>query len=62
METAQRNETGVIEWGLAARALPGQAVSGDLHLVQSVGDDVLLAVADGLGHGEAAEAAARLFK
>jgi negative regulator of sigma-B (phosphoserine phosphatase) len=60
METAQHNETGVIEWGLAARALPGQAVSGDLHLVKLVEGGVLIAVVDGLGHGNAATEAARI--
>ncbi|HEY6170229.1 MAG TPA: SpoIIE family protein phosphatase [Verrucomicrobiae bacterium] len=48
------------EWGVAARALPGQTVSGDLHLVKPLNDGVLLAVVDGLGHGEEATVAARI--
>ena len=40
-----------IEWGVATRALPGQAESGDRHLVQRFPDGVLAAVVDGLGHG-----------
>jgi negative regulator of sigma-B (phosphoserine phosphatase) len=49
----------VIEWGVATQALPGEAQSGDLHLVKQVGTSVLVAVVDGLGHGAEAAAAAR---
>lgn len=49
-----------IEWCVVSRALPGQAVSGDLHVVTSVGENVLVAVVDGLGHGDEATAAARI--
>ena len=49
----------LVTWGVAARALPGQAVSGDLHLVKSFADRVLIAALDGIGHGEEAAAAAR---
>ena len=49
-----------IEWSVASRALPGQAVSGDLHVVAPWSDGVLLAVVDGLGHGDEATAAARI--
>jgi phosphoserine phosphatase RsbX len=45
-------------WGVATRALVGQAVSGDRHLVAPFPHGVLLAVIDGLGHGEDAAAAA----
>jgi phosphoserine phosphatase RsbX len=49
-----------LEWAMAGRPLPGEAVSGDLALALRTGDDVLLAVIDGLGHGVlAAEAAGR---
>jgi phosphoserine phosphatase RsbX len=49
---------GVIDWGVAARALPGQLESGDLHVVEPVPGGALVAVIDALGHGpEAAEAA-----
>src|SRR2546427_7449803 len=50
----------VIEWGVATCALPGQAVSGDLHLVKSFGECVLIAAVDGVGHGNEALAAARI--
>jgi negative regulator of sigma-B (phosphoserine phosphatase) len=48
----------MIECGVAARALPGQARSGDLELVKSFPDGVLVAALDGVGHGEEAAAAA----
>lgn len=47
-----------VEWGVAAKQMPGQALSGDLYLVEPTERGTLVAVADGLGHGkEAAEAA-----
>ena len=50
----------LLDWGVAAVALPGEAESGDLHLVRSVEGGVLVAVVDGLGHGTEAATAARL--
>jgi len=49
----------LIEWGVATLALPGEAQSGDLHLVKPVGTGVLVAVVDGLGHGADAATAAQ---
>ncbi len=49
----------LIEYGVAQLALPGEAESGDLHVVQPVDRGVLVGVADGLGHGAEAAAAAR---
>ncbi len=49
-----------LHWGVATLALEGQTESGDLHLVRPVTDGVLVAVVDGLGHGEEAAAAARI--
>jgi hypothetical protein len=47
-----------IKWGIAQRALAGQTVSGDRYLMHAGPDRILMAVVDGLGHGEeAAEAA-----
>lgn len=40
--------------------MPGQALSGDLHLVKPLEHGVLVAVADGMGHGRPAQEAARL--
>ncbi len=50
----------LVEWGVAERQKPGETLSGDLHLIKTLESGVLLAVADGLGHGEAAAEAARL--
>ncbi len=47
-----------MEWGAASRPLPGQEVSGDHCVVQSFPAGVLVAVMDGLGHGEEAARAA----
>jgi serine phosphatase RsbU (regulator of sigma subunit) len=50
----------VLDWSVASRALPGQAVSGDLHVVAPWRDGMLIGVLDGLGHGAEAIAAARI--
>lgn len=49
----------LIEWGVAALTLPGETYSGDLYLVKGVSGGALVAVVDGLGHGEEAATAAR---
>jgi len=49
----------LIEWGVASRALPGEALSGDLHFVKQVAAGSIVAVVDGLGHGAEAATAAR---
>jgi negative regulator of sigma-B (phosphoserine phosphatase) len=48
-----------LEWGAAARALPGESESGDRYLVSAVPDGVLLAAVDGVGHGSEAALAAK---
>lgn len=50
----------LIEWAVAARALPGERESGDLHVVEPFPGGILVAVIDALGHGEVAASAARL--
>lgn len=60
MGREQANPLDLVEWGVSSRALPGQDESGDTHLVQSYPTGTLLAVVDGLGHGDEAAAAARL--
>jgi len=47
-----------IEAAFATLPLPGQAESGDLCLVKRVGKGTLVAVVDGLGHGQDAASAA----
>lgn len=49
----------MIEWSVAARAIPGEDVSGDAHVVKATARGALLAVIDGLGHGFHAAVAAR---
>ena len=52
--------TPLIEWGVASLTMSGQSQSGDRHLVQPYTNGLLVAVLDGLGHGEQAAAAADL--
>jgi negative regulator of sigma-B (phosphoserine phosphatase) len=47
-----------VETAFAELPLPGQVESGDLCLVKRVGKGTLLAVVDGLGHGQEAASAA----
>ena len=49
----------MIEWGVAQTALGGQPKSGDCHVVRSFPNGALVAVLDGIGHGEEASAAAK---
>lgn len=49
----------VVEWAATSRALAGEPISGDLHLVALFEGGALAAVIDGLGHGPEAAAAAR---
>ncbi len=49
-----------LEVGCASLTLPGEAQSGDRHLVKFFRNGILLAVVDGLGHGPAAAEAAEL--
>ena len=48
----------IIEWGVASLTLAGEVESGDRHAVRTFPHGALLAVMDGLGHGEQAAAAA----
>lgn len=45
---------GGVEWAVCASAYPGHMRSGDAFLVQQTQGGVLIAVIDGLGHGEEA--------
>ena len=49
----------VAEWGAAERALDAGGESGDRYLVKPFAHGVLVAAADGLGHGPEAAVAAR---
>ncbi len=50
----------VIEWGVASLPQPGQAQSGDMYLVKLLAHGALVAVIDGLGHGQEAAQAAKI--
>lgn len=49
----------LVDWSIASRPIAGEVVSGDLHLVKPLDRGVLLAVVDGVGHGDEATAAAQ---
>lgn len=50
----------VIEWGIAEKPCPGQNESGDRCIVKNADDGALLAVVDGIGHGEDAAHSAQI--
>ncbi|MBI4319726.1 MAG: SpoIIE family protein phosphatase [Chloroflexi bacterium] len=50
----------MIEWAVAGRPIPGEAESGDLHVVKSVPTGILVGAVDGLGHGSEAAMVARI--
>lgn len=56
---ASLGATAIAEWAVATRPIPGEHVSGDLHVAVQ-GARLVVAVIDGLGHGpDAAHAAGR---
>ncbi len=59
MDGANHGLMSGVEWHVASRAMPGEAVSGDAHVVVPFPNGVLVAVMDGLGHGEQAALAAK---
>lgn len=48
----------MIEWGVAMQAAPGEARMGDRHVARLFPHGALMAVIDGLGHGQGAADAA----
>jgi hypothetical protein len=50
----------LIEWGVASWTLEGQHKSGDLYLVKPSPGEALIAVVDGIGHGERAAVTAQM--
>ncbi|MHB1296913.1 MAG: SpoIIE family protein phosphatase [Gemmatimonadaceae bacterium] len=48
-----------LEWVIAEAPFKGETLSGDSHLVRAVSDGVLVAVIDGVGHGEEAARASQ---
>jgi len=51
--------TAILDWGAASCALAGETVCGDQYLVCQLATGMLVAVADGLGHGPEACAAGK---
>ena len=49
----------ILEVGVASAALPGERTSGDVHVVREYAAGAMVAVLDGLGHGDLAAAAAQ---
>jgi negative regulator of sigma-B (phosphoserine phosphatase) len=47
-----------VDWAVARRPLPGFTACGDASSVRQIGDGYLIAVVDGLGHGNDAATAA----
>jgi phosphoserine phosphatase RsbX len=52
------NGSAAIDWGHASLMMPGETSSGDRCVIAPADGTVLIAVIDGLGHGEEAAAAA----
>lgn len=52
--------TSLLEWSAVSLPLKGQTQSGDCYLVKLFHQEALVAVVDGIGHGEVAATAARL--
>jgi serine phosphatase RsbU (regulator of sigma subunit) len=50
----------LLDWGVASLPIPGQAGSGDGHLVHVGSWGALVAVVDGVGHGSEAATATRI--
>jgi phosphoserine phosphatase RsbX len=50
----------LIEWSVAEEILPGQKQSGDRYVVKTSPEGALVAVVDGIGHGEDAARSAEL--
>ncbi len=57
--TETTKEMQLIEWGIATKAIPGEVESGDQYLIEPFPNGVLIAVVDGLGHGEKASIVAK---
>ena len=52
----------MIQWGVAHAALAGEPKCGDSHLVKLFAGGALIAVLDGIGHGEEACRAVGVFE
>src|SRR4030095_9355503 len=59
MSTTAFQRSPFLEWGIATQPIAGQSGCGDLHLVKPFENGALVAVVDGLGHGDEAIAVSR---
>jgi negative regulator of sigma-B (phosphoserine phosphatase) len=48
-----------VEWGVAARCRSGETLNGDVAVIETLPDGMLVGAVDGLGHGREAARAAR---
>jgi serine phosphatase RsbU (regulator of sigma subunit) len=55
----ERLTESLVEWAVASRPMKAAAASGDAFLVRELPSAAMVAVVDGLGHGDAAAMAAR---
>ena len=60
MKVMEPKPRALVDYGVAGRPLTGQSASGDVHVVKLFDSGVLLALIDGVGHGDEATAAAKL--
>ena len=58
----EQGRCGAVEWAVCARPYPGQERSGDTFVVRPAAAGTLVAVVDGLGHGDEAADAADLAR
>jgi len=56
--TVHEGRCGALEWAVCASPFPGQRRSGDAFLVEATAGGALIAVVDGLGHGDEAASVA----
>lgn len=57
---ARAPEERIVRCGVASRARPGEDATGDRYVIKHHGDEVVIAVIDGLGHGREAARAAEM--
>ena len=59
MSSSRAQKQWWLDWAVASRPISGERVSGDLHVVRPFDHGALIAVVDGVGHGNEATGAAQ---
>ena len=59
MQDSTAEARALIDWSVAERTISGERVSGDVYLIKPFEQRILVAVIDGVGHGDEAAKAAR---